>query len=307
MYIGQNSAPGPIFDLGDSVAGSFVQAQDYAYAVLHSSQLPSRLVIYNVGGDHSLTEMTSFYPANLGLGDNANSSARLNDIWLRDNHLYLSTWVDLGQCHPASGNENASWRVYAADLASDGSVDLDTLRLVSNQPIGDSHCEDMETALTTDEQWLISTRSMEDEGSDPYHYINHWRLTQASGTISPASAQVNAGETTELTINANNGTKLTSIAGCGVALNSSTMKYQTGAITANCTVTAAFDFIDWPENEGLLSPVDTYTLTTKTTGQQRYSQASQTDLSVGAIFLLAKAIFTLPIYLSQEQHQTPWT
>ncbi len=58
------------------------------------------------------------------------------------------------------------------------------------------------------------------------------------GTISPASATVNAGGTTMLTVTANSGYAISSVTGCGGTLSGSS--YATGAITSSCTVTASF-------------------------------------------------------------------
>jgi N-acetylneuraminic acid mutarotase len=60
----------------------------------------------------------------------------------------------------------------------------------------------------------------------------------AGGTISPASAVVNAGGTTTLTVAANTGYVTSGVTGCGVTLSGNT--YTTGAISANCTVTVNF-------------------------------------------------------------------
>ncbi len=59
----------------------------------------------------------------------------------------------------------------------------------------------------------------------------------ANGIISPASQPVNSGSTTTLTVTPNSG-YTASASGCEGSLSGTT--YTTGAITANCTVTATF-------------------------------------------------------------------
>ena len=61
----------------------------------------------------------------------------------------------------------------------------------------------------------------------------------ANGNISPSGAvSVNSGATKAFTVTPNTGYKISSVSGCNGTLSGST--YTTGAITANCTVTAAF-------------------------------------------------------------------
>ncbi|HUD44223.1 MAG TPA: hypothetical protein VMR41_01640, partial [Patescibacteria group bacterium] len=60
----------------------------------------------------------------------------------------------------------------------------------------------------------------------------------AGGSISPSSQTVNSGSTTILTVFPNSGYNTSSASGCGGSLSGNT--YYTGAITANCTVTASF-------------------------------------------------------------------
>ncbi len=63
----------------------------------------------------------------------------------------------------------------------------------------------------------------------------------SGGTISPATAQtVNHGATVAFTVTPNSGSSISSVTGCGGAFNSITKIYTTGAITADCTVTASF-------------------------------------------------------------------
>ena len=58
------------------------------------------------------------------------------------------------------------------------------------------------------------------------------------GTISPASAMVNAASTTTLTVTVSSGYAISSVTGCGGTLSGNT--YTTAAINAACTVTASF-------------------------------------------------------------------
>ena len=60
----------------------------------------------------------------------------------------------------------------------------------------------------------------------------------SQGSFSPASATVNAASTTTFTITPNSGYVISSVTGCGGSLSGST--YTTGAVSANCTVTASF-------------------------------------------------------------------
>lgn len=60
----------------------------------------------------------------------------------------------------------------------------------------------------------------------------------SGGSISPPSATVNSGSTTTLTVTPSSGYGIASVTGCGGTLSGST--YTTGAITANCAVTASF-------------------------------------------------------------------
>jgi N-acetylneuraminic acid mutarotase len=60
----------------------------------------------------------------------------------------------------------------------------------------------------------------------------------AGGTISPASATVNAGGTTTLTVTASGGYAISNVTGCGGTLSGNT--FTTGAINASCAVTASF-------------------------------------------------------------------
>jgi hypothetical protein len=60
----------------------------------------------------------------------------------------------------------------------------------------------------------------------------------AGGTISPASATVNAGGTTTLTVTASSGYAISSVTGCGGTLSGNT--FTTGTINATCAVTASF-------------------------------------------------------------------
>ena len=58
------------------------------------------------------------------------------------------------------------------------------------------------------------------------------------GSISPASATVDDGEPASFTVTADSGYSIDAVSGCGGSLNGTT--YTTGAVTADCTVTASF-------------------------------------------------------------------
>lgn len=60
-----------------------------------------------------------------------------------------------------------------------------------------------------------------------------------SGTISPATQEIQDGDTTTLTVTPNSGSIVESISGCGIALDSGT-SYTTAAITADCAVSVNF-------------------------------------------------------------------
>lgn len=60
----------------------------------------------------------------------------------------------------------------------------------------------------------------------------------AGGGISPASATVSSGATASFTATPDGGSSIDSVTGCGGALVGTT--YTTGAVTADCTVTASF-------------------------------------------------------------------
>jgi alpha-tubulin suppressor-like RCC1 family protein len=60
-----------------------------------------------------------------------------------------------------------------------------------------------------------------------------------SGTISPATQEVEDGDTTTLTVTPNSGFIVQSISGCGITYDSGN-SYTTAAITADCAVTANF-------------------------------------------------------------------
>ena len=75
----------------------------------------------------------------------------------------------------------------------------------------------------------------------------------ANGNISPGTPQtVNQGQTTSFTITPNSAYSIAAVSGCGGTLSGNT--YTTGAITADCTVTASFSLLPPPP------PASTYTL-----------------------------------------------
>lgn len=72
-------------------------------------------------------------------------------------------------------------------------------------------------------------------------FVAQYTVTGSAGVggkISPSSATVSSGGTTTLTVTPNAGYIVSGVAGCGGALSGGT--YTTGAVSANCTVTASF-------------------------------------------------------------------
>jgi N-acetylneuraminic acid mutarotase len=76
-------------------------------------------------------------------------------------------------------------------------------------------------------------------GSSPTVTTYEITATAATGgTVSPASATVDAGGTTSFTITPGAGYAVSGVTGCGGTLSGNT--YTTGAVTASCAVTASF-------------------------------------------------------------------
>lgn len=63
----------------------------------------------------------------------------------------------------------------------------------------------------------------------------------AGGTVDPTSTAVNSGESTSITVTPNAGFLIAGVSGCGGSLSGNT--YTTGAISADCTVSATFSAI----------------------------------------------------------------
>ncbi|MDP2716514.1 hypothetical protein [Rheinheimera sp.] len=63
----------------------------------------------------------------------------------------------------------------------------------------------------------------------------------AGGTISPGDRAVTAGQSTSFTVSANDGYGITSVTGCGGALDGTT--FTTAPVSAACTVTAGFELL----------------------------------------------------------------
>ncbi len=91
----------------------------------------------------------------------------------------------------------------------------------------------------------IGTRQLVAGTTQSTRLVLSYTVTPSAGTggsISPNTAQVIAANgTTSFTVTANSGYLIASVTGCGGTLVSST--YTTGAITANCAVTASFTAI----------------------------------------------------------------
>ena len=86
-------------------------------------------------------------------------------------------------------------------------------------------------------------------GSDPGNTVTTYQVSAtagAGGTISPASAMVNAGSTTTLTVTASSGYAVSSVTGCGGALSGNT--YTTATINANCAVVGVADVNLWVDS-----------------------------------------------------------
>jgi len=76
-------------------------------------------------------------------------------------------------------------------------------------------------------------------GSQPTTYTVSTNVT-GGGSLSPGSQQVTSGNTTTVTVSADENYELASISGCGGEMTDDTT-YTTGTITSNCTVSATFE------------------------------------------------------------------
>ncbi|MBF0230920.1 MAG: InlB B-repeat-containing protein, partial [Desulfamplus sp.] len=85
---------------------------------------------------------------------------------------------------------------------------------------------------------LASSPSNSVTPSDSYTITGTARAWAGGGTVLPATQTVNTGGTTTLTITPSTGSSISTVTGCGGNLSGNT--YTTGAINANCTVTATF-------------------------------------------------------------------
>jgi cytochrome c peroxidase len=79
------------------------------------------------------------------------------------------------------------------------------------------------------------------DSNTPSPTYNVLTYSNNGGTITPASRTVQSGQTTSFTLTPNEGFTLGTVTGCGGSLNGNI--YTTGAITANCSVTAVFNAI----------------------------------------------------------------
>ena len=86
----------------------------------------------------------------------------------------------------------------------------------------------------------------------------------ANGSVSPTSATVASGATTQITVTADSGYEIDSVTGCSGSLSGTT--YTTGAVSADCTVSATFSLI----------PVTTYTVTANAGANGSVSPTSAT-------------------------------
>jgi parallel beta-helix repeat protein len=92
------------------------------------------------------------------------------------------------------------------------------------------------TAIVAFAITLISCSSGGDSGGTPTFTVTGSAGT--GGSISPTSATVNQGASTDFIINPETGYAIESVTGCNGILDGDT--YTTGSVTANCTVTASF-------------------------------------------------------------------
>jgi hypothetical protein len=95
---------------------------------------------------------------------------------------------------------------------------------------------------TSEHRWLQKHEHEDDSSSDhsgctPTSYTVS-TTAGTHGTITPVSAVINQGDSIEFTITPDEGYIIQSVSGCGGSLTGNT--YTTGAITADCTVTANF-------------------------------------------------------------------
>ena len=88
---------------------------------------------------------------------------------------------------------------------------------------------------------LVNCGGGASNGSDE---TSHAVTTSAGtgGSIAPASASVDDSQTTSFTVSADSGFEIASVSGCGGSLSGNT--YTTGAISADCTVSATFNVIN---------------------------------------------------------------
>jgi N-acetylneuraminic acid mutarotase len=81
----------------------------------------------------------------------------------------------------------------------------------------------------------------------------------AGGTISPSTAQVNSGGTATFTVTPSSGYVVNTVSGCGGSLSSSGGSFTTGAITADCPVTAQFTAVfTWMGGKDTVNDSGTY-------------------------------------------------
>ena len=102
--------------------------------------------------------------------------------------------------------------------------------------------------------------------------------TIAGGTISPASAQVQSGQTYTFTVTPSSGYYIASISGCngttfyGNSTSTTAHAYTTGAVTGNCTVTARF------------SITNTYTISVQTSSIGGSVSPASAQVNPGATY-----------------------
>lgn len=103
-------------------------------------------------------------------------------------------------------------------------------------------------AVTTDIDGGVRNATTPDIGADEFgvvapvtHTVSTAAVPVAGGSFTPISATVINGATTTFNVAANMGYTINSVSGCGGSFDTGSGVYTTGAITADCTVTANFD------------------------------------------------------------------
>jgi hypothetical protein len=162
-----------------------------------------------------------------------------------------------GSCSTTATNANISSSWTASSGATSYTLNIDGTPTYMGNVTSYSH-----TSLNAGSSHTYQVKANNSGGSSAYTSVAtttapsicSYTVSTSAGTggsISPASRTVNYNGTTTFTITPDTGYSISSVTGCGGSLSGST--YTTGAITAACTVTAAFT-------------INTYTLTVSKAG-----------------------------------------